>query len=132
GRCQRRQARHRPAGRWREVVRGLVGRPAQGNFLEEQGTQVTGREDSAMSRPTDTAAWRALQSHYDKLKGVELRRLFAEDPRRGETFVAEGAGLYLDFSKNRITAETLGLLIQLARECGVSERRDAMFRGEKI
>src|SRR5215831_9315643 len=85
-----------------------------------------------MARPTDTAAWRALQSHYEKVKGVELRQLFAEDPRRGETFVAEGAGLYLDFSKNRITAETLGLLIQLAGECGVSERRDAMFRGEKI
>jgi len=85
-----------------------------------------------MARPTDTAAWRALQSHYDKVKGVELRQLFAEDPRRGETFVAEGAGLYLDFSKNRITAETLGLLIQLAQECGVAERRDAMFRGEKI
>src|SRR5262249_37519832 len=90
------------------------------------------REGGFSDGPTDTAAWRALQSHYDKLKGVELRRLFAEDPRRGETFVAEGAGLYLDFSKNRITAETLGLLIQLARECGVSERRDAMFRGEKI
>jgi len=85
-----------------------------------------------MARPTDTAAWRALQSHYDKVKGVELRRLFADDPKRGETLVAEGAGLYLDFSKNRITAETLGLLIQLARECGVAERRDAMFRGEKI
>jgi glucose-6-phosphate isomerase len=85
-----------------------------------------------MARPTDTAAWRALQSHYDKVKGVELRQLFAEDPKRGETFVAEGAGLYLDFSKNRITAETLGLLIQLAQECGVAERRDAMFRGEKI
>ena len=52
-----------------------------------------------MARPTDTAAWRALQSHYDKVKGVELRQLFAADPSRGETFVAEGAGLYLDFSK---------------------------------
>ncbi|MBV8139101.1 MAG: glucose-6-phosphate isomerase [Deltaproteobacteria bacterium] len=85
-----------------------------------------------MARPIDTAAWRALQSHYEKVKGVELRQLFAEDPRRGETFIAEGAGLYLDFSKNRITAETLGLLVQLAQECGVPERRDAMFRGEKI
>jgi glucose-6-phosphate isomerase len=85
-----------------------------------------------MARLTDTAAWRALESHYEKVKGVELRQLFAEDPRRGETLVAEGAGLYLDFSKNRIAAETLGLLIQLAQECGVAERRDAMFRGEKI
>jgi glucose-6-phosphate isomerase len=85
-----------------------------------------------MARPTDTAAWRALQAHYDKIKGLELRQLFAEDPRRGETLAAEGAGLYLDYSKNRITSETLNLLVQLARECGVTERRDAMFRGEKI
>jgi glucose-6-phosphate isomerase len=85
-----------------------------------------------MARPTDTAAWRALQSHYEKIKDVHLRRLFAEDPKRGETFTAEGAGLYLDYSKNRITSETIALLVQLARECGVTERRDAMFRGEKI
>jgi glucose-6-phosphate isomerase len=85
-----------------------------------------------MARPTDTAAWRALQSHYEKIKDVHLRRLFAEDPKRGETFTAEGAGLYLDYSKNRITSETIALLVQLARECGVAERRDAMFRGEKI
>ena len=73
-----------------------------------------------MARPTDTAAWRALQSHYDKVKGVELRQLFADDPKRGETLFAEGAGLYLDFSKNRITAETLELHVQLARECGLN------------
>ncbi len=85
-----------------------------------------------MARPTDTAAWRALQSHYEKIKDVHLRSLFAEDPKRGETFTAEGAGLYLDYSKNRITSETIALLVQLARECGVTERRDAMFRGEKI
>ena len=85
-----------------------------------------------MARPSDTAAWRALQSHYEKVKGLELRQLFADDSKRGETFTAEGAGLYLDYSKNRITAETLGLLLQLAKECGVAERRDAMFRGEKI
>ena len=85
-----------------------------------------------MARPSDTAAWRALQSHYEKVKGLELRQLFAEDSKRGESFTAEGAGLYLDYSKNRITAETLGLLLQLAKECGVAERRDAMFRGDKI
>ncbi len=85
-----------------------------------------------MARPTDTPAWRALQSHYEKVKDLQLRQLFADDSKRGETFVAEGAGLYLDYSKNRITSETLNLLLQLARECGVAERRDAMFRGEKI
>ena len=85
-----------------------------------------------MGRPTDTAAWRALQSHYEKVKDLELRRMFADDPKRGETFAVEGAGLYLDYSKNRITAETLSLLLQLAKECRVAERRDAMFRGDKI
>jgi glucose-6-phosphate isomerase len=81
---------------------------------------------------TETASWRALQAHYEKIKDVPLRRLFAEDPRRGERLVAESAGLFLDYSKNRITDETVRLLIQLARERGVAERRDAMFRGEKI
>ncbi|GDY32857.1 glucose-6-phosphate isomerase [Gandjariella thermophila] len=63
---------------------------------------------------------------------MHLRRLFAEDPERGKRLCAEAAGLYLDYSKNRITDETLRLLVQLARECGVEERRDAMFRGERI
>ena len=82
--------------------------------------------------PTETTAWRALQAHYEKIKDVQLRQLFADTPRRGETLIAEGAGLYLDYSKNRITDETMRLLIQLAKERGVAERRDAMFRGEKI
>jgi glucose-6-phosphate isomerase len=85
-----------------------------------------------MARPSDTAAWRALQSHHDKVRNFELRQLFAEDPKRGEIFTAEGGGLFLDYSKNRITTETLSLLVQLAKECKVSERRDAMFSGEKI
>ena len=81
---------------------------------------------------TETVSWRALQTHYETIKGVSLRRLFAEDSGRGERLVAESAGLYLDYSKNRITDETLRLLVQLAKERGVAERRDAMFRGEKI
>jgi glucose-6-phosphate isomerase len=81
---------------------------------------------------TETASWRALQAHYEKIKDIQLRRLFADDPGRGERLVAESAGLYLDYSKNRITDETVRLLIQLAKERGVAERRDAMFRGEKI
>src|SRR5215831_4654943 len=83
-------------------------------------------------RPTETPAWRALQAHYDKIKDTHLRQLFAEDAKRGERLVAEGAGLYLDYSKNRITDETIRLLLQLAAERGVAQRRDAMFRGEKI
>jgi glucose-6-phosphate isomerase len=81
---------------------------------------------------TDTPAWRALQTHYEKIRDIHLRRLFGEDATRGERFAIEGVGIYLDFSKNRITDETVRLLMQLATERGVAERRDAMFRGEKI
>ena len=77
-------------------------------------------------------AWDSLQAHYEAIKGTHLRKLFADDPKRGERLVAEGAGLYLDYSKNRVTDETMKLLVQLARERGVEARRDAMFRGEKI
>ena len=80
----------------------------------------------------ETPAWSALQAHYEKIKATHLRQLFADDPDRGEHFAVEGAGLYLDYSKNRITDETVRLLVQLAIERGVAERRDAMFRGEKI
>jgi glucose-6-phosphate isomerase len=81
---------------------------------------------------TDTSAWRALQTHYEKIRDIHLRQLFGEDATRGERFAIESAGIYLDFSKNRITDETVRLLVQLAKERGVEERRDAMFRGEKI
>jgi glucose-6-phosphate isomerase len=80
----------------------------------------------------ETPAWGALQAHYEKIKDIHLRQLFAEDASRDAHFTAEGADLYLDYSKNRITDETVRLLVQLARERGVAERRDAMFRGEKI
>jgi glucose-6-phosphate isomerase len=77
-------------------------------------------------------AWSQLQSHYEQIRGAHLRDLFAADPERGERLVAEGAGLYLDFSKNRITDETLMLLGGLAQQRGVFERREAMFAGEHI
>ncbi|MGH6794704.1 MAG: glucose-6-phosphate isomerase, partial [Methylocella sp.] len=83
-------------------------------------------------KPTATPSWQALTVHYDKIKMLHLREMFARDPGRGERFVAEGAGLYLDYSKNRITGETLRLLLRLADERGVAAWRDAMFRGEKI
>jgi glucose-6-phosphate isomerase len=83
-------------------------------------------------RLTETAAWRALQEHHGKIKELHLRQLFADDPKRGERLVADGVGLHLDYSKNRVTDETMRLLLQLAKERGVAERRDAMFRGEKI
>jgi glucose-6-phosphate isomerase len=77
-------------------------------------------------------AWRRLERHHAEISGRHLRDLFAEDPGRGERLVAEAAGLYLDLSKNRVTDETLGLLAALAAECGLAERREAMFRGERI
>jgi glucose-6-phosphate isomerase len=77
-------------------------------------------------------AWSLLEKHYQKLKDVHLRQLFAEDVGRGERMTAEAAGIYLDYSKNRITDETLKLLLQLARESGLKEHIAAMFRGDKI
>jgi glucose-6-phosphate isomerase len=86
-----------------------------------------------MNQPlTEASSWHALQAHYDKVKDIQLRQLFAGDPSRGDRLAAEAAGLYLDYSKNRITDETIRLLVQLAKERGVADRRDAMFRGEKI
>jgi glucose-6-phosphate isomerase len=81
---------------------------------------------------TQRAAWIALGRHLEEVRRVHLRTLFAEDPARGERMTAEAAGLYLDYSKNRVTDETLRLLVALAEECGVSERREAMFGGERI
>jgi glucose-6-phosphate isomerase len=81
---------------------------------------------------TKRPAWKALTAHYKKMRIVHLRELFADDPRRGERMTAEAVGLYLDYSKNRITEETLKLLLQLAEESGLRARIDAMFRGEKI
>jgi glucose-6-phosphate isomerase len=78
------------------------------------------------------ASWKALEAHYQKIKDLHLRELFERDPQRGMRLTAGAAGLYLDYSKNRVTDETIGLLIQLANECGLVERREAMFRGEKI
>jgi glucose-6-phosphate isomerase len=78
------------------------------------------------------AAWTALETHYQAIKGLHLRRLFAEDPTRGERLAAEAAGVYLDYSKNRLNDETVSLLLKLAGECGLRERIDAMFRGDKI
>ena len=77
-------------------------------------------------------AFEALTKHHSELAGRHLRELFAEDPGRGERFCAEAAGIYLDYSKNRITDETLSLLLQLARESGLERHREAMFAGERI
>jgi glucose-6-phosphate isomerase len=77
-------------------------------------------------------AWQALERHYAEISGAHLRDLFAADPGRGERLTAQATGIYLDYSKNRVTDETMALLVELAEESGVPARRDAMFRGEHI
>ncbi len=81
---------------------------------------------------TGRPAWKALARHYEAIRDVHLRQLFADDSARGQRYAAEAAGVYLDYSKNRITHETIGLLVALAEECRLRERIEAMFRGEKI
>src|SRR5580700_3106988 len=78
------------------------------------------------------AVWRALEGHHVAMRGLHLRTLFADDPARGERMTAEAAGVYLDYSKNRVNDETLKLLVELAEQFGLRARIDAMFRGEKI
>jgi glucose-6-phosphate isomerase len=86
----------------------------------------------AVTPAPERKAWQALRRHHAEIGGQHLRELFAADPGRGERLTAEAAGLYLDYSKNRVTDETMRLLVELAAESGVPERRDAMFRGEHI
>ena len=81
---------------------------------------------------TKRPAWKALAAHHEKVRDIHLRTLFADDAKRGERMTAEAAGIYLDYSKNRITDETLELLLRLAEESGLRGRIDAMFRGEKV
>lgn len=77
-------------------------------------------------------AWKQLEAHFQKLKSLHLKQLFAQDAKRGEKFALEAAGIYLDYSKNRITDETLSLLLQLAQQSGLRAHIDAMFRGDAI
>jgi len=88
---------------------------------------------AAVPQPlTERPAWKALAEHYRKVRHLHLRQLFAGDPLRGERLKVEAAGLYLDYSKNRVTDETIALLVQLAGECGLAQRIDAMFSGAPI
>ncbi len=87
---------------------------------------------AAVPALTARPAWKALAAHHAQVRDLHLRTLFADDPQRGERLTAEAAGLYLDYSKHRVTDETLRLLVQLAEESGLRARIDAMFRGEKI
>jgi Phosphoglucose isomerase len=87
---------------------------------------------TATKTVTELPAWKALSAHFQKIDRLHLRELFAQDPKRGERLTVEAAGVYLDYSKNRITDETLALLLQLAEQSGLRARIDAMFDGEKI
>jgi glucose-6-phosphate isomerase len=89
-------------------------------------------EASTVAPLTERDSWKALEGHFEELGETHLRELFDTDPDRGTRLVAEGAGLYLDYSKNRITDETVRLLTALATDCGMPERREAMFRGDRI
>ncbi len=91
-------------------------------------TETTAATASLADRP----AWKALKAHHTALRDVHLRELFAKDASRGERFTAEAVGIYLDYSKNRVTEETIKLLVQLAEQTGLRARIDAMFRGDKI
>src|SRR5262245_16546601 len=86
----------------------------------------------APSPVAERPAWKALEAHHHEVRDLHLRKLFADDPARGERLTVEGAGVFLDYSKNRITNETLALLLQLAEQSRLRDRIDAMFRGEKI
>src|SRR5215468_9688127 len=87
---------------------------------------------SAVKPLTERQAWKSLAAHYQKVRELHLRKLFADDPKRGERMTAQALGLFLDYSKNRVTDETLKLLLQLANESGLRTRIDAMFGGKKI
>jgi glucose-6-phosphate isomerase len=94
---------------------------------------MSARSEVSRTQPTrKNEAWRALQDHYETMRSRHLRDLFAHDPKRGEHMTAEAAGVFLDYSKNRVDEETLRLLVALAEQSGLRERIDAMFRGDKI
>jgi glucose-6-phosphate isomerase len=99
----------------------------------KMATRATpGAAPQALEPLTMRKAWQALQAHYDKVRELHLRKLFSDDTRRGERMTAEAVGIFLDYSKNRITDETVKLLIRLAEESGLRPQIDAMFRGDKI
>jgi glucose-6-phosphate isomerase len=94
---------------------------------------MAARSETSRTQPTARhAAWQALEDHQRAMRGRHLRKMFADDPARGERMTAQAAGVFLDYSKNRIDDETLRLLIVLAEQSGLRGRIDAMFRGEKI
>src|SRR5262245_26016849 len=111
-------------------MRGILRRGGPG--LQTVDWRPPPSEESSVSGPTGLPAWKDLAAHRAALGGVQLRRLFADDPRRGEKLACEGASVYLDYSKNLVTEETLRLLLRLAEESGLRARIRGMFAGEKL
>src|SRR5260370_1333738 len=102
------------------------------NRFIDGSEETKGRPTMRMLPLTARPAWKALEANHEKVRELHLRRLFADDATRGERMTSEAAGIYLDYSKNRVTDETLALLCRLAEESGLRERSDARFRGGKI
>ena len=100
--------------------------------MREHENSKQSKTDRSVSPLTERPAWKALEAHYQEIRKLHLRELFADDPERGERLTAEAAGLYLDYSKNRITAETLKLLLQLAEESGLRRGSMPCSAGDKI
>ena len=112
-----------------EVRRGLAGEiPATPRLWKETTMPESTKAVLLDQRP----AWKALQAHYNQIHSRHLKAMFDADPKRGERLMVEAAGLYFDYSKHRMTAETIRLLLALAEECGLRAHIDAMFRGDKI
>src|SRR5882724_1766011 len=102
-------------------------------FLTEEQNRMQATKERAGSRTAvGSPAWKALESHHKKVRKLHLRKLFADDPSRGERLTASAVGIEVDYSKNRITDQTLQLLFQLAEDAGLRERIAAMFSGSKI
>src|SRR5262249_28178459 len=138
-----RQGRHRPRGARcpapeggrrgvRQVVEGAPRRDHDEERSAQEGRLIRGAEVPMATPVSGGPAWKALEAHHAAIRGIHLRKLFADDPHRAERFAVEGCGLYLDYSKHRVTEETVSLLLRLAEESGLRARIDAMFRGEKI
>src|ERR1043165_3314360 len=115
----------------RTIARSL---PAEGTYMEatQQETFFMAAANTPTAPLVERKAWKALQPHFSEIRLLHMRDLFAKDPQRGQRLTLEAVGLFLDYSKNRITDETLKLLLQLADEVGLRESIDAMFNGAKI
>ena len=95
-------------------------------------SSTTSKKNQKVAPYKRRKSWKALRDHYKEVSAIHLRDLFAQDPGRGERLTAEHAGVFLDYSKNRVSDETLKMLFELAEESGLRQRIDAMFRGDKI